>query len=139
MLGAAGEGAPGFRFLYGDEAPLREKVEAIATRVYGADGVDWEGRSAEDLAELEALGFGRLPVCMAKTHLSVSHVPKLGATPKGFRLPVREVRLAAGAGFVTVLIGAIRLMPGLPGRPARCRRPPRPVARPGPGCAPSLR
>jgi formate--tetrahydrofolate ligase len=117
VLAAAAEGAPGFRFLYGDEAPLRAKVEAIATRVYGADGVDWEGRSTEELAELEALGFGRLPVCMAKTHLSVSHDPRLGATPKGFRLPVREVRLAAGAGFVTVLNGAIRLMPGLPTRP----------------------
>jgi formate--tetrahydrofolate ligase len=118
VLAAAGEGAPGFRLLYRDEEPLRDKVEAIAARVYGADGVDWAGRSAEDLAELEALGFGRLPVCMAKTHLSVSHDPKLGSTPRGFRLPVREVRLAAGAGFVTVLNGAIRLMPGLPTRPS---------------------
>jgi formyltetrahydrofolate synthetase len=118
VLAAAAQGAPDFRFLYRDDEPLRAKVEAIAARVYGADGVDWQGSSAADLAELERLGFGGLPVCMAKTHLSISHDAALGATPSGFRLPVREVRLAAGAGFVTVLNGAIRLMPGLPARPA---------------------
>jgi len=115
---AAAEGAPRFAFLYRDDATLQEKVEAIATRVYGASGVDWARSAAEDVAELERLGFGRLPVCMAKTHLSVSHDPALGPNPTGFRLPVREVRLAAGAGFVTVLNGAIRLMPGLPTRPS---------------------
>lgn len=118
VAAAAEQGAPRFRFLYRDEEPLREKAETIATRIYGAADVDWQGSSLADLQELEGLGFGRLPVCMAKTHLSISHDPALGATPSGYRLPVREVRLAAGAGFVTVLNGAIRLMPGLPARPA---------------------
>jgi formate--tetrahydrofolate ligase len=118
VLAAAAEGAPRFQLLYRDEDSLRAKVEAIATRVYGASGVDWQGTSASDLAELELLGFGRLPVCMAKSHLSISHDPALGPNPSGFRLPVREVRLAAGAGFMTVLNGAIRLMPGLPTRPS---------------------
>ena len=115
---AAAQGAPGFRFLYEDGLPLAAKVEAVATRIYGADGVDWLGGSAGEIDRLEALGFGSLPVCMAKTHLSLSHDPSLGASPRGFRLPVREVRLAAGAGFVTVLCGEVRLMPGLPARPA---------------------
>jgi formate--tetrahydrofolate ligase len=115
---AAAEGAPGFRFLYPDELPLAAKVEAVATRVYGADGVDWLGDSASEIEELGRLGFGRLPVCMGKTHLSLSHDPSLGASPRGFRLPVREVRLAAGAGFATVLSGDVRLMPGLPAHPA---------------------
>jgi formate--tetrahydrofolate ligase len=115
---AAAEGAPGFRFLYPDELPLAAKVEAVATRVYGADGVDWLGGAAGEIDDLERLGFGRLPVCMGKTHLSLSHDPSLGASPRGFRLPVREVRLAAGAGFVTVLSGEVRLMPGLPAHPA---------------------
>jgi formate--tetrahydrofolate ligase len=118
VMAAAADGAPGFGFLYRDDAPLEKKVEAIATRIYGASGVDWLGSSATELADLERLGFGRLPVCMAKTHLSISHDPALGPNPSGFRLPVREVRLAAGAGFVTVLNGAIRLMPGLPTRPS---------------------
>jgi formate--tetrahydrofolate ligase len=118
VLAATAGGAPDFHFLYRDDEPLRAKVEAIATRVYGAAGVDWQGSTAAELATLEAMGFGALPVCMAKTHLSISHDPALGATPTGFRLPVREVRLAAGAGFVTVLNGAIRLMPGLPVRPS---------------------
>ncbi len=118
VLAAAAHGAPRFRYLYRDEEPLRAKVEAVATRVYGADGVDWQGSSEDDLEELTRLGFGSLPVCMAKTHLSLSHDPSLGPTPSGFRLPVREVRLAAGAGFVAVLNGAIRLMPGLPTHPA---------------------
>jgi formyltetrahydrofolate synthetase len=118
VAAAAEQGAPRFRYLYREEEPLRDKVEAIATRVYGAAGVDWLGRSASDLDELEALGFGRLPVCIAKTHLSLSHDPALGPHPTGFRLPIREVRLAAGAGFVAALAGAIRLMPGLPARPA---------------------
>jgi formyltetrahydrofolate synthetase len=115
---AAAEGAPAFRLLYRDEAPLAEKVEAVARSVYGADGVDWPEGALAQAAALERLGFGRLPVCIAKTHLSLSHDPALGASPRGFRLPVRELRLAAGAGFVTVLTGAIQLMPGLPAHPA---------------------
>jgi formyltetrahydrofolate synthetase len=115
---AAAEGAPAFRPLYPDELPLADKVVAVATRVYGADGVDWLRGSAAEIQELGRRGFGSLPVCMAKTHLSLSHDASLGASPRGFRVPVREVRLAAGAGFATVLCGEVRLMPGLPAHPA---------------------
>jgi formate--tetrahydrofolate ligase len=80
--------------------------------------VDPSPAAATQLAALERLGHGRLPVCVAKSHLSLSHDPALGPSPRGFRLPVREVRLAAGAGFVTLLAGEIRLMPGLPAHPA---------------------
>jgi formate--tetrahydrofolate ligase len=107
-----------FRLLYPDEMPLREKVEMIATRIYGAAGVDFAPAAARALDEYEALGFGRLPVCVAKTHLSLSHDPNLKGRPTGFRFPVREVRLAAGAGFIYPLAGDMRTMPGLPSRPA---------------------
>jgi formate--tetrahydrofolate ligase len=107
-----------FRLLYPDEMPLREKVETIAMRIYGADGVDFAPAAARALDEYEALGFGRLPVCVAKTHLSLSHDPNLKGRPTGFRFPVREVRLAAGAGFIYPLAGDMRTMPGLPSRPA---------------------
>lgn len=96
------------------DAPVEEKVETIATRVYGAAGVDWQPEAVERLALFRDAGFGRLPVCMAKTRLSLSHDPKLLGAPTGFVLPVREVRLAAGAGYVTVLAGDISTMPGLP-------------------------
>jgi len=115
---AADEGAPEFRFLYPDDLPLADKVEVIATRMYGAAGIDLQPKAAAQFASLEAQGFGRLPICMAKTHLSLSHDPALKGRPRGFRLPVREVRLSAGAGFVTVLAGEIRLMPGLSSRPS---------------------
>jgi formate--tetrahydrofolate ligase len=115
---AAAEGAPGFRLLYPDEMPLREKIETVARRVYRADGVEVSRSAAAQLEDLTALGHGRLPVCMAKTPYSFSHDPHLGPNPRGFRLPVREVRLFAGAGYVTALTGEIVLMPGLPERPA---------------------
>ena len=107
-----------FRFLYDLEMPLKEKIEVIAREVYGADGVDFEPQAEEKLAEYERLGYGHLPVCIAKTHLSLSHDPNLKGAPKGFRLPIRDVRLSAGAGFVYPLAGPIRTMPGLPTRPA---------------------
>jgi formate--tetrahydrofolate ligase len=114
---AALEGAPNFQLLYPDEAPLAEKIEAIATRVYGADGVDYQPAARKQLAQYEALGFGHLPICMAKTQYSLSHDAALKGRPTGFRIPVREVRLSAGAGFVTPLAGEMRTMPGLPSRP----------------------
>ena len=114
---AAGE-ASEFQLLYPDEMPLPEKIETIATRVYGADGVDFAPAAARALAEYERLGYSHLPVCMAKTHLSISHDPSLLGRPKGFRVPIREVRLAAGAGFIYPLAGDMRTMPGLPSRPA---------------------
>jgi formate--tetrahydrofolate ligase len=115
---ATTEGAPGFRFLYPDDMPLREKIETIAVRVYGASGVDELPAASRALKLYEELGFGRLPVCMAKTHLSLSHDPALKGRPSGFRVPIREVRLSAGAGFVTPLLGEMRTMPGLPSHPA---------------------
>jgi len=115
---AVAAGTPGFELLYPDDLPLRQKIETVARRLYRAEGVDVSREAAAQLAELTALGHGRLPVCMAKTPFSLSHDALLGANPEHFRLPVRSVRLQAGAGWVTVLTGTIVLMPGLPERPA---------------------
>ncbi|HET9435243.1 MAG TPA: formate--tetrahydrofolate ligase, partial [Candidatus Limnocylindrales bacterium] len=114
---AAEEGAPDFQLLYADDSPLVDKIEAIATRVYGADGVDYLPAAARQLKQYEALGFGTLPICMAKTQYSLSHDAALKGRPTGFRIPIREVRLSAGAGFITPLAGEMRTMPGLPSRP----------------------
>ncbi len=114
---AAEAGAPDFHFLYPDEMPLRDKIEAIATKIYGADGVDYLPAAAKQLASYEAMGYSHLPVCMAKTQYSLSHDAKLLGAPKGFRIPVREVRLYAGAGFITPILGDMRTMPGLNSRP----------------------
>ena len=94
-------------------ATLKQQIEAIATRVYGADGVDYLPQAEKDLARMDELGFGTLPVCMAKTHLSLSHDPLLLNRPTGFRLPVRGAVPSAGAGFVVVLCGDMQRMPGL--------------------------
>jgi formate--tetrahydrofolate ligase len=107
-----------FQLLYPDEMPLAEKIETIATEAYGADGVDFAPTASKALAEYEQLGFGHLPVCVAKTHLSISHDPTLLGRPTGFRMPVRDVKLAAGAGFIYPLAGDMRTMPGLPTHPA---------------------
>jgi len=115
---AAEVGAPDFQFLYPDDAPLREKIETIAVRIYGARGVDELPAATKALKLYEELGYGNLPVCMAKTHLSLSHDPSLKGRPAGFRVPIREVHLSAGAGFVTPLLGEMRTMPGLPSHPA---------------------
>jgi formate--tetrahydrofolate ligase len=114
---AAEVGAPDFQLLYPDEASLVSKIEAIATKVYGADGIDLLPTAAKQLAQYEALGFGNLPICMAKSQYSLSHDANLKGRPTGFRIPIREVRLSAGAGFVTPLAGEMRTMPGLPSRP----------------------
>jgi formate--tetrahydrofolate ligase len=115
---AAAEDGGGFQLLYPDEMPLREKVETIAARVYGAAGVDFAPAATKALAEYTALGYGHLPVCVAKTHLSLSHDPALKGRPTGYRFPVRDVKLAAGAGFIYPLAGDMRTMPGLPSHPA---------------------
>jgi len=107
-----------FRMLYDDGATLREKVEAIATEVYGADGVDYLPAAASQLDTYERAGFGSLPVCIAKTHLSISSDPKLLGAPRGWRLPVREARANVGAGFVYLVSGDMRTMPGLSHSPA---------------------
>jgi formate--tetrahydrofolate ligase len=114
---AAEEGAPDFKLLYTDETPLVSKIEVIATQVYGADGVDLSPAAAKQLAQYESLGFGTLPICMAKSQYSLSHDASLKGRPTGWRLPIREVRLSAGAGFVTPLAGEMRTMPGLPSKP----------------------
>jgi len=107
-----------FRFLYPDSASLREKIETLATKVYGADGVDYTPQAAAQLDTYERAGFGQLPVCVAKTHLSISSDPSLKGAPTGWRLPVREVRASVGAGFVYPICGDIRTMPGLGTSPA---------------------
>jgi formate--tetrahydrofolate ligase len=114
---ACEKGAGKFRFLYEVEAPVKEKVETIARRMYGADGVDWSDQANADVARYEALGYGRLPICMAKTHLSLTADPERKGRPTGFRLPVREIRLSAGAGFLYPLCGEMKTMPGLGSRP----------------------
>jgi len=107
-----------FHFLYPSEASLREKVEAIATRVYGADGVDYSPIASRQLDSYERNGFGNLPVIIAKTHLSLSSDPALRGAPTGWRLPVREARASVGAGFVYLICGDMRTMPGLSAHPA---------------------
>jgi formate--tetrahydrofolate ligase len=114
---AASAGAPDFRLLYPDDAPLIAKIEAIATQIYGADGVDLLPSAVKALKLFEELGFGHLPICMAKTQYSLSHDAALKGCPTGFRVPIRDVRLSAGAGFVTPLVGEMRTMPGLPSKP----------------------
>ncbi len=107
-----------FRMLYADSLSLREKIETVGTRVYGAAAVAYDDVADRQLDSYERNGFGRLPVCIAKTHLSISSDPSLVGAPTGWTLPVREVRLCAGAGFVYALCGDVRTMPGLPARPA---------------------
>jgi len=111
-------GGADFRFLYPDELPLVQKIETIATRLYGARGIELTRAAAGALREFEKMGFGHLPVCMAKTQYSFSTDPELRGAPSGFTLPVREVRLCAGAGFVVAICGEIMTMPGLPRVPA---------------------
>jgi formyltetrahydrofolate synthetase len=102
-----------FDFLTPDGTPIKEQIEAIALRLYGAEGVDYLPQAERDIAQMDRLGVGELPVCMAKTHLSLSHDPLLLNRPTGFRLPVRGVVPSAGAGFVVVLCGDMQRMPGL--------------------------
>ncbi len=107
-----------FKFLYPDSASLREKIETVAARIYGADGVDYSPTAARQLDTYEKNGFGNLPVCIAKTHLSLSSDPSLKGAPTGWRLPVREVRASVGAGFVYPICGDMSTMPGLSSDPA---------------------
>ena len=114
----AAEEPSSFRFLYPDEVPLREKIETIATKVYGAKDVEYNPQAARMLDSYETSGFGELPVCMAKTHLSITSDPSLKGAPTGWTLPVREVRASVGAGFVYPICGDMRTMPGLSASPA---------------------
>jgi len=107
-----------FRFLYPLDLAIKDKIEIVATQVYGADGVDYAPEAEARIAMFTSFGYDSLPICMAKTHLSLSHDPTLKGAPKGWRLPVRDVRVSVGAGFVYPLCGDMRTMPGLPRRPA---------------------
>ena len=111
------DGTARFELLYPDDMPLALKIETVATRVYGAHGVEFMPSARKSLKEFEDLGYGNLPVCMAKTQYSLSHDAALKGRPRGFTVPIREVRLSAGAGFITPLCGEMRTMPGLPSRP----------------------
>lgn len=107
-----------FKVLYEDNISLKEKIETIASEIYGAGGVTYAPAAEKQLEKLEKLGFGSMPVCMAKTQYSLSDDPVLLGRPAGFMMNVREVYVSAGAGFVVVLTGAVMTMPGLPGKPA---------------------
>ena len=107
-----------FSHLYEQAWPIKKKIETIATRMYGAAEVSFEAQAEKQIDSIEGLGYGKLPVCMAKTPLSLSHDPALKGRPSGFTLPIKELRLLAGAGFLTAVCSGIQLMPGLPKRPA---------------------
>ncbi len=117
VVKAASEPAK-FDFLYPLNWPIKKKIETIACEVYGADGVDYLPEAEARIEEYTRLGFDQLPICMAKTHLSLSHDPNLKGVPKGYRIPIREVRASVGAGFLYPLLGKMSTMPGLPTRPA---------------------
>ncbi|MDP2857177.1 MAG: formate--tetrahydrofolate ligase [Bacillota bacterium] len=107
-----------FHHLYPLDMPIKEKIETIATKVYGADGVEYLPDAERQIKLYTKLGFDKLPVCMAKTHLSLSHDPKIKGRPRGFTVPIREVRASVGAGFLYPLLGEMRTLPGLPSDPA---------------------
>ena len=106
-----------FRFLYDLDTPIKQKIETIAREIYGADGVDYAPEAEARIEAYTRLGYDTLPICMAKTHLSLSHDPTLKGAPKGFRIPVRDIRASIGAGFLYPLLGKMATMPGLPTRP----------------------
>jgi formate--tetrahydrofolate ligase len=107
-----------FKYLYKDETPILKKVETIAKEVYGANGIEVDDKVKEQVNVIEKSGFGKFPVCIAKTQYSFSTDPKLKGAPSGHSLSIREIRLSSGAGFVVVICGAIMTMPGLPRVPA---------------------
>ncbi len=107
-----------YHALYPDEMSLKDKVKTIATEIYGADGVSYAPAASKALARIEEMGFGNLPVCMAKTQYSLSDDQTKLGRPTGFTINVRDAYVSAGAGFVVVLTGAIMTMPGLPKKPA---------------------
>ena len=118
VLDAIEEGSPEFKFLYEDDLSLKDKIETISKEIYGAAGVEYSAEATNALKRIESLGFGNLPVCMAKTQYSLSDDQKLLGRPTGFNVSIREVYVSAGAGFVVAIAGAIMTMPGLPKSPA---------------------
>jgi len=115
---ADGAGGNNFRLLYPDEMSLLSKVETIAKKIYGAAGISVDKKTSEKFGHLEKLGFGKFPICMAKTQYSFSADPTLRCRPSGFDIPIRDVKVSAGAGFVVVRTGEVMTMPGLPKSPA---------------------
>jgi len=107
-----------FKFLYDVNAPIKEKIETIATKIYGAKGVDYAPEAEKKIKLYEKLGYDKMPICMAKTHLSLSHEPSWKGVPTDYILPVRDIRASVGAGFLYPLCGEMRTMPGLPSYPA---------------------
>ena len=107
-----------FHFLYDVNQPIKAKIEAIAREIYGAGSVVYEAKAEGQIKTYEKNGFGNLPICMAKTHLSLTADPSVKGAPRGFELPIREVRAGVGAGFIYPLVGEMRTMPGLPSHPA---------------------
>ena len=107
-----------FKFAYTDDMTIKEKIEAIATKIYGADGVDYTGKVEKEIANLEKLGFGNLPICVAKTQYSMTDDPKKLGRPTGFRITASDMTVSAGAGFIVVSTGNIMKMPGLPKVPS---------------------
>ena len=106
------------RFLYPDDASIKEKIETIATKIYGADGVDYAPLAESKIKLYTELGYSKMPINMAKTHLSLSHDPNLKCVPRHYRIPIRDIRASVGAGFLYPLLGAMSTMPGLPSIPA---------------------
>jgi formyltetrahydrofolate synthetase len=113
----AAEKPSNFHFLYPLDIPIKEKIEIICKKIYGADGVEFSPEAEKKIELYTRLGFDKLPMCMAKTHLSLSHDPELKGVPKGFIVPIRDIRASVGAGFLYPLLGTMRTMPGLPTRP----------------------
>ena len=107
-----------FKPLYELELSIKDKINAIAVKIYGADGVEYIGTAEEDIKRLNKQGFDKLPINMARTQLSFTHDPKIKGAPKGWKLIIREVKVSAGAGFVVAVTGEMMLMPGLPKVPA---------------------
>jgi formyltetrahydrofolate synthetase len=106
-----------FKFLYDVEQPIKEKIEIMAREIYGADGVDYSPEAEAKIKLYTDLGYHKTPICMAKTHLSLSHDGALKGVPKGFTFPIRDIRASVGAGFLYPLAGEMRTMPGLPSKP----------------------
>ena len=118
MVVAAADEPSHFKYLYDLDLPIKSKIETIATKIYGAGAVSYSAQADGQIRDYEANGFGGLPICMAKTHLSLSHDPTLKGAPTGFTLPIREVRASVGAGFIYPICGDMRTMPALPEHPA---------------------
>ncbi len=112
------EGENNFHFVYEDDMPLKEKIEAVAAKIYRADGVSFTAAAKKQLDTIEKLGFGKLPICMAKTQYSFSDDPTLLGAPRGFQITIKDVKVCSGAGFVVAKTGDIMTMPGLPKMPA---------------------